>query len=141
MGAWGAGNFDNDAALDWLADLERSGGARHLRHALERISDNDGYIDADEACGALAAAELVAALLGQPLAVLPPPAAEWLKNPGENAGTAARELQPLALVAVNRVRTISELRELWEESKKHTAEWTRALDELEHRLRAALPPD
>lgn len=139
MGAWGAGSFDNDTALDWLDDLARAPGTRAIRQALEHVSDNDGYIDADEASAALAAAELVAGLLGQPPARLPEAAAEWLGAPPRDAPAEARALQPLALVAVNRARTISELRDLWEESK-HAADWKQALDDLERRLRAALPP-
>ncbi len=138
MGAWGAGRLENDTSLDWLDWLGQGAAARKLRQALQRVADNDGYIDADEASEAVAAAELVAALLGQAAPDLPPAVEERLADAPVDADGLACELQPLALVALNRVRMISELRALWDESS-HATGWAKALGELERRLRAANP--
>lgn len=66
MGAWGHGSFDNDAASDWLGDLAE-GDVSLVGETLDAVgaAEKDEYIDADDACNALAAAELVAAALGK----------------------------------------------------------------------------
>lgn len=62
MGSWGDGPFQNDAALDWLSEVE-SRGVEAVREALSRaVRTPDGaYLDADDGASAIAAAELVAA--------------------------------------------------------------------------------
>jgi len=87
MGAWGAGNFENDDALDWLAVLQAEG----LQAAGGAIQDvltlADDYLEATTCCAALAAAEVIAALRGRPASRLPDELVEWLGrvsgDPGE----------------------------------------------------------
>jgi len=129
MGAWGAGVFDNDTALDWLDALERTGSAA-VSKALRGLPDDAGYIDADQACDALAAAEIVAASRGNPPADFPGEAADWVQAHGPSV---PYELTEVAENAVARIRTDSELRDLWEESGAE--EWYTALDDLLGRLR------
>jgi Domain of unknown function (DUF4259) len=74
MGAWGVGSFDNDDAADWLNDqLRRSADLRPIQTALDAVAQLDptGYLEAPEASAAVAAAEVVAALAGDPAANLP----------------------------------------------------------------------
>jgi hypothetical protein len=131
MGAWGAGVFENDEALDWLADLADTNDPQAIRDALAL---GGAPIEADEAINALAAAEVVAALRGRPL--LDPP--EQLQQVIALRHDAADpELVPAALVAVKRVRESSELRELWEDVGAE--DWLAALVDLEARLRALIP--
>lgn len=62
MGAWGHGSFQNDCALDWLAELE-AGGIEAIREALQPSAHE--YIEVDDASNAIAAAvEIVAAARG-----------------------------------------------------------------------------
>ena len=61
MGAWGAGPFENDDAMDWAIDLEESGDVGFVVEAL-RAAEGDGYLDAPEGSVTMAAAEVVAAL-------------------------------------------------------------------------------
>ena len=61
MGAWGAGPFENDDAMDWAIDLEESGDVGFVVEAL-RAAESDGYLDAPEGSVTIAAAEVVAAL-------------------------------------------------------------------------------
>ena len=63
MGAWGHGSFENDTALDWLADFEGEG-ADTVLVAIADIANADAEedIDVDRACVALAATEIIAAL-------------------------------------------------------------------------------
>jgi hypothetical protein len=130
MGAWGAGVFENDEALDWLSDLVEKKDAQVIRDAL---SLGGAPIEADEAINALAAAEVVAAMRGRTLADPPDQLLEVVAL-GHDADP---ELVPAALVAVKRVREASELRELWEDVGAE--DWLAALADLEARLRALIP--
>lgn len=126
MGAWGAGTFDNDDALDWLDDLV-DGASDAIRLALEATDAEQ--LEAPDASSALAAAEVVAAALGHPAAELPGEVSDWLEQNGTKSAAA---LAPLARQAVERVRQNSELKDLWEEADP--SEWTAALDDLRKRL-------
>ncbi|HEV8261486.1 MAG TPA: DUF4259 domain-containing protein, partial [Burkholderiales bacterium] len=66
MGAWGAGGFENDAALDFVATIE---GVDDLVAAF--ASEPGKKIDADTASVIIAAAECVAAMLGRPADDIP----------------------------------------------------------------------
>jgi hypothetical protein len=69
MGAWGAGAFDNDDALDWLSELVDSPDFALGRAVLDVTALE--YLEAPEGSAALAAAEVVAAARGHPAALLP----------------------------------------------------------------------
>lgn len=128
MGAWGGLPFENDAALDWLGQLEEGGGAA-LREALRTAAacPEGDYLDVDDGSAALAAAKVVALAFGKEREHLPDEVTHWLNTEG-------REITPsdaaLAKKAVERVLgSQSELSSLWEghgpESEWH--EQTRAL--------------
>ncbi|MGS2641013.1 DUF4259 domain-containing protein [Streptosporangium sp. LJ11] len=124
MGAWGMGPFDNDGALDSLADLEGDRStARRLAVAMREVLDEDGYVEGPEMSGAVAVACLVGArVIGtEPDAV----AARWLEhNPFEPSA----ELRDLARVTIDRATRPddNELYELWQESGALDA-WLAAL--------------
>lgn len=130
MGAWGPGSFENDDAVDWLADLVDGGGMDVVQSAFDGVADAE-YLEAPEASAAVAAAEVVAALAGRAMDDLPVEAAEWVaahqRHPGEMLVKRAR-------AAVQRVRTGSELNELWEEDGADASEWHAAVDDLLRRL-------
>lgn len=130
MGAWGPGSFENDDALDWLADLVDGGGMDVVQGAFDMVVDGE-YLEAPEAASALAAAEVVAALAGRPVDDLPEDAAEWVaakaRHPGDRLVRRARAV-------VQRVRADSELKELWEEDGEVPTEWHAAVDDLLRRL-------
>jgi hypothetical protein len=141
MGAWGTGSFENDAALDWLAALKRAAAGQaapeFLRGGIEPFADPAlGMIDADEAHGVIAACEVIAALLGCPGPTLPAPARDWLEAQDAALRDMARALQPTALATLSRVKTASELHELWIEGH-HLPEFEAAIGELHERLRGA----
>jgi hypothetical protein len=133
MGAWGAGVFENDEALDWLGDLVEANDLGPIRAALAG-AQGGGFLEADAAIAVLAAAEVVAALRGRPMADPPEQLGEVLAA-GHVADDA--ELVPAALSAVRRVRERSELRELWDDVGSE--DWVSALEDLEARLRALIP--
>src|SRR5437762_4290319 len=67
MGAWGSGIFENDTACDFAADVAESTGPALLEKALDRVIAVGGdYLEAPDAVEALAAADIVAHLRGNP---------------------------------------------------------------------------
>ncbi len=132
MGAWGAGHFENDDALDWVWSLEADDDASAIREALDAIARPSGKVEATDECCALAAATVVAAAIGRPTGEqLPAEAATWLQAHGSKVGG---DLVALARQAVDRVKAGSELRELWRD--EDPTEWLKTVDELQSRLRA-----
>ena len=129
MAAWGSGNFDNDDAQDWLGQLA-SLTVEDLSPILSRAADNTDYLEAPESSVAVAAAEAVAALKGAPAESVPREITEWVAKVKAKSGA---DLSDLAIRAVQRVRTNSELKDLWLEAEGLN-EWSAALRDLEKRL-------
>ena len=133
MGAWDIGSFDNDGASDWLCGLEKSSDTSLISSALRAVTDiGDEYLEAPDCCNALAAAEIVSALRGHPLANLPDEAKQWVDA---HRGLDTSSLVPTALSAIQRIRTNSELKELWDEVDE-TTKWLVTVDDLTSRLSA-----
>jgi hypothetical protein len=133
MGAWGTGAFENDDALDWLSVfIGRGGQSQDVVDICQRIADltDEEYLEAPDASKAIAAAECLAAVLGNPLPPLPDLLAKWLAS---QPICPSAEIRTLALQAVRRVRDKSELRDLWEESPQF-GDWRKKVLELENRL-------
>lgn len=130
MGAWGFGVFENDDALDWAADLVEVEDTSFLAESFDAIPMDSGeYVEAPEASMALAAAEVVAALLGKALPQLPEEVTGWI---------AERKRVKPALVskarrAVQRILADSELRELWQDCADF-AQWQDSVQGLLRRL-------
>ncbi len=135
MGAWGPASFDNDDAASWLDDLPDHTDVTVLSQALTAVAAVD-EVEAPEASMALAAAELVAALGGQPAPDLPEAARRWATDHQQPPGQALREL---ALSAVSRVQTRSELQELWDETPDGPR-WQAVVANLAARLQGAAAP-
>ena len=66
MGAWGIGHFDNDDAGDWVWELEDSKSLAPVASAIATVEASPDYLESPDACVALAAAETIAASLGNP---------------------------------------------------------------------------
>jgi hypothetical protein len=133
MGAWGAGNFENDTALDWVWELERSSDLSTVENAISDVLNQGEYLDADTGCIGLAAAEVVAALRHKPLDRLPDEVSAWVRTHSLNPSDALVN-DSLAAVAKIRNDDSSELKELWEEDETILAEWHSVLDDLIARL-------
>jgi ABC-type xylose transport system substrate-binding protein len=133
MGTWGVKTFDNDSSLDWVADFETEG-ADALQAALEEVADaeRDAEIEADEACCALAAAEIVAALKTGDVSRLSEEARTALTNYRDDIDADA--LSPIAVRAATRTKDGSELHDLWEESDQYDA-WIGDIEALIDHLR------
>jgi len=65
MGAWSHESFGNDVAGDWTGPLEASVDLGYVEKTLQTVLDvGAGYLEMDEACEAVAAAEAIARLQG-----------------------------------------------------------------------------
>lgn len=139
MGAWGAGSFENDDALDFVVRLEREGEAA-VRVVLEEVTGLGArdYLEAEQASSAIAASEVVAAARDGERSRLPQAVQDWLDGRGDLASPA---LLALAHRAVERVLTQSELKELWEEggASALSETWASGVRQLIARLVATAP--
>ena len=148
MGAWGFGNFENDVAMDLVAELsETEGGATILVSSIQATANTavSEYLDSDDAVETLVAIELLAAQKGAPPEDLPDEAEQWLEENdllaldnfiGGSREEKERWLVGMSLRALDRIAGInSELNDLWEESEEHD-EWLAVLEDLKARLLA-----
>jgi hypothetical protein len=132
MGAWAHGSFDNDDALDWVGELEGAEDTEPISEAFDAVLEADDYLEAPEASMGIAAAEVVAALIGKPAAKVPDEVTSWLV--GKKAPKPA--LVKKAQRVVKRILKDSELKELWAESED-SAKWQQEVEGLLHRLSGA----
>jgi Domain of unknown function (DUF4259) len=132
VGTWGAGPFQNDDALDFLAELRELPPAdldSRIRSALALPAD--GYLEMPEACAAIAAAGLIAVARGVVFDGLDEKVIELAQSDGVILDA---QLTDLALAALLRVDgESSEWRELWSESES-----CEEADEMVAGLRAVL---
>ncbi len=127
MGAWGTGSFENDEAVGWVAGLDAIT-LDELMRLLGRAADDSGYLEAAPARVAVAAGEVVAALNGAPAVGAPAGILVWARG-----RVCTPELKGAAVRALDRVRTNSELKDLWMEADGLN-EWSGAVRELQGRL-------
>jgi hypothetical protein len=136
MGAWGILAFDNDEACDWAYDLEKVRDLSLVEEAFASVAGPAEYLDAHDACNALAACEVLAGLRGNP----------GYRNSYTEAVDAWVDLHPMqpsanllarADVVIERVLgDNSELRDLWDESEALGIQWRKSVEDLRNRLRA-----
>ena len=132
MAGWGTGSFENEDAQSFLGRLN-SMGVDDLRSTLTRAADQDDYLEEPESSIAVAAAEVVANFIAEERdasRAVPREVADWISK---NQISITPDLVDLARRAVERVRTNSELKDLWLEADGLN-EWSGALRELEGRL-------
>ncbi len=96
---------------------------------LAEAADRD-YMDAPESSVVIAVAEVVATARGNPPQAVPIQIAEWVSK---IEGAPSPEMSELARLAVYKVRTNSELKDLWLEAEGLN-EWSAVLRDLEERL-------
>ncbi len=133
MPGWGTGSFENEDAQNFLGRLS-SMGMDDLRQTLAHAADQE-YIEAPESGAVVAAAEVVAALVAAAKEETSSPSTprqifDWISKTKPEAPT---DLVDLACRTVERVRTNSELKDLWLEAEGLN-EWSAALRNLEDRL-------
>jgi len=133
MPGWGTGSFENEDAQNFLGRLG-SLGIDDLRQMLAHAADQD-YLEGPESGVVVAVAEIVAALVAAAKdetasSATPRQIVDWIRK--SKAG-APPDLVDLARRAVEKVRTSSELKDLWLEAEGLN-EWSKALRDLEKKL-------
>lgn len=132
--AWGTATFENDPANDWFLLVEEAVEPGDvIASALDTALGDAGYLGLDAAYEAIAAAELSASCAGHPPGRLPDGVRHWVD--GNPHWPHDYEIDQ-AILAVERVRTESELRQQWDEDADGREErWLREIDDLIARLR------
>jgi len=135
MGAWSHESFGNDDACDWAAQLDEYDDLSLVEATLDAaLEAGDDELEAPEASEAIAAAEVVARLQGNPGAAedLPEELGAWVERiqllPSADLAAKARRALDRVLAGP------SELMELWDESGEAEA-WQAAVRELKGRIR------
>ncbi|MCB2410780.1 DUF4259 domain-containing protein [Hymenobacter lucidus] len=131
MGTWGYYNFDNDAAADFAEDFRDNHSEAVLYEALATAAEEEGSLEADEASEALAAAEIVAAILGKPAREFP---ADLIPVIVKLDAAESEDLRELATEAVEAILKKSALQELWA-GKDDYQNWQQLQHELLERLK------
>ncbi len=133
MGTWSAKPFGNDAALDWLADLESSpDGSKLIADTIDAVhgSEDPEEWPAEEA---VAAATIVVAACSDPVRGLPKEAKAWVVRQGY---VPDMPLVHGAMAVLEKILDRSELKALWEESGSAAA-WLKNTRSILARLKAA----
>ncbi len=128
MPGWGTGSFENEEAQNFLAKLN-SLGIDELSPILARAADDD-YADAPAGTVTIVVAEIVATARGNPPEAVPSQITEWI---AKIEGSPSPQMSELARLAVEKVRTNSELKDLWLQAEGLN-EWSAVLRDLEKRL-------
>jgi hypothetical protein len=130
MSIWGMGIFENDDALDWIYDLADSGSLSRVSASLDVITRNkDETPELSDCRIALAGAEIIAAMHGDPSSDLPEEAEEWI-------GDKILENESLRAKAEEAVMIISRKSELKEkmENSQNFEKWQAIINNLQKRL-------
>ncbi|MBB5722157.1 hypothetical protein FHS72_001781 [Loktanella ponticola] len=124
MSAWGTGSFDNDGALDFLADY-REGTAAVVETVLRDIAnlDDGTYIEADAGQAAMVAGEVIAACHDNPSEALDEDMLADLQT-HRAAVVENLDLIDYAVTAIPKVLAseTSEVAEFWENASPEDAE-------------------
>ncbi len=132
--AWGIASFENDRATDWFLLVEEAvEPGEVIASALDTALGDADYLGLDAACEAIAAAELSASCAGRAPDRLPDDVRRWVDTHPHRPHDSEIEH---AILAVERVRAESELRERWEEDVDgRKGRWLDEVDDLIARLR------
>ncbi|MGD9690513.1 MAG: DUF4259 domain-containing protein [Phycisphaerales bacterium] len=134
MPAWDIGPFANDLAAAWVREFLANPGPDVLRDTLDLVAAaaDDDELSLDACTRAIAAAEVVAALLRRRHPDLPDSIAAWVAA-RPVAEPPDRRLIEKAARTATRVRDRSHLRTLWSDPEDLEA-WHAELESLASRL-------
>jgi len=133
MGTWSEDTFGNDTACDWAVDLLDSPGLEAVSIALDAVLDEQGYVDSDLACEALAACEILARLQGNwgLRDAYSEELDQWIE---QHPQPVPPQMVVQAEKAIARiVGDGSELAELWDQDGRNET-WHSAVDDLARRV-------
>ena len=130
MGTWGPGSFENDDALDWIAELAESSDDGPIVDALNTVIDQaDESPEAPDCAVAIAAVEVVAAWMGEPSDDCPEEVEAWVE--GRPAPSATMISQ--ARYVTEAISENSGLKDLWKESDEFES-WKMSINDLLARM-------
>lgn len=139
MEMWGVGSFDNDDAMDWVNQLELAEDVSLIETTLKAITEDDEkYLEIRQCSQAIAASEVVLALVRKTQSDLPSEVTNWLSRQHLTYVDGEYFVQQ-ALSALERIRIDSELKKMWDESD-NGGDWHNAVGKLEARLESSLSP-
>ena len=131
-GRWEADTLSNDDASDLLGQIVPNGGVEAIRSAFDAALIPASRVNDERASRALAAAEMIAAMMGSPSGYLPAPCKEWAVLHSKDAN---RDLIQSAVRAVDWVVKDSETQELMQEGgAKNLQDWQVSVANLKARL-------
>lgn len=135
MGAWGTGSFENDDAHDWLNDFFDAPSLAAVEEPLKIAAEFDAreYLEMPECGAAVAAAEIVAGLVGTPNPDMPDDLKQWVQGQQEQNLASGLRFVNLAQRAVARVRFDSEMKDSWIDEDLRQ-KWYAEMTNLETRL-------
>jgi hypothetical protein len=131
-GRWAADTLSNDDASDFLDQIVPNGSVEAIRSVLDAALNPGSPVSDESASRALAAAEMIAAMVGNPSRYLPAPCKAWAVLHSKDAN---RNLIESALRAVDRVVKDSDTQELMQEGgAKNLQDWQASVTNLKARL-------
>ena len=131
-GAWGYKSFENDDALDWVENFLKEGGQSAVEKTIATVAKGKGYLQAPEACYAIAACEVLAAAQGRPSPDLPKDIAAYANKLSAKPSAAVRKNARDALDRI--LGKESEISELWKDAKTSSGEWKKTIEDLKSRV-------
>jgi len=135
MGAWSHEPFGNDDACDWGYSLTEQRGLSPVESAIDAVLETAGLLEADTACRGIAAAEILAKLLGRGTQsdAYTEDIDEWIRTAASRPDGAILEK---ARRAIDRILgEDSELNDLWTEGEEAEV-WRASVLQLQDRLNA-----
>lgn len=134
MGAWSEDSFGNDTACDWAGSFLDEPGVEVVREAIDAVVEAADFVDADVACEALAACEVVARWQGR-WGVRDAYSEDLDRWVEANPRTVPKELEEAAEAAIDRILgPESELQQLWDEPER-SDKWHEVMENLRDRVR------
>ena len=133
MGAWGVHAFENDDAGDFFYELEETGDLAPVENTFASIEENPDYLEAPDACIAIAGCEVLARLKGLPgyQDASTETVDEWI---AAHPITPPQPLVDRGIAILDRVvGDNSELKELWDDSEE-AEQWHASIADLRQRL-------
>jgi hypothetical protein len=132
-GTWGEGSFENDDAMEWVAQCTQSSSWQIVAATLTGPIFKSRLIESPDGASVVAAAEVVAAAAGRPSPDMPPALKSWVESQPRRKLV---ELVPMAKQALLRVSdpAASELKQQWSQDKDKSNQWEKRIAELGARL-------
>ena len=139
MGAWGYGHFQNDAALDFMDEIETAEDPKAvINDALVNATESE-YLESDDGNAAIVAAAYIDRQVnGTKFSLQGDEGSLDVDTFADrHLGVDFYELREIALEAMQKVLSDdSEVNELWSENEKDYPAWRQGIEQMMERLKA-----